>query len=121
MSTATKAPTRPTAPLPPAAAAALARLERSSIAPAVVRAVTVYEVASVRAMVLAGFAETGFMSDLDADSLAHAEDLMAGSRAILADAGQLHLLADEHGKTKDPQLPQRPRGPHPQSAAKAGV
>jgi len=30
------------------------------------------------------------------------------------------LAADDHGKTKDPTLPQRPRGPHPQYA-KAGA
>jgi hypothetical protein len=32
------------------------------------------------------------MSGLDADSLAAAEDLMAGSRATLAAAGMLHLI-----------------------------
>lgn len=41
---------------------------------------------------LAAVAESGGMSDLDADSLAVAEDLMAASRATLAAAGQLHLI-----------------------------
>lgn len=98
-----------TAPLPPAAVKALARIEAQF---PLIRAVTQYETAAVRAVQLAALAESGRMTDLDAKSLAHAEDLMADAHARLAEAGMLHLLAD-HEKTKDPQLPQRPRGPHP--------
>jgi hypothetical protein len=87
MSTAT-----PTAPLPLAARAALARLEARLASPAVVRAVTVYETAATHAADLAAVAVSGRMTDLDADSLAAAEDMMAGSRAALTAAGLLHLI-----------------------------
>lgn len=43
-------------------------------------------------MQLAALAEADKLSDLDADSLAHAEDLMAGARKTLADAGRLDLI-----------------------------
>jgi hypothetical protein len=79
----------PTAPLPPAAAEALAKLAPHF---PVVQAVTVYETAAVKAVQLAALAETGKLSDLDADSLAHAEDLMAGARQTIADAGMLDLI-----------------------------
>ncbi|WP_265560822.1 hypothetical protein [Streptomyces hygroscopicus] len=83
----------PTAPLPPAAVLALRSLElRLSVPAAVVRAVTEYETAAVHARQLAAVAESGGMSDLDADSLAVAEDLMAASRATLAQAGRLDLI-----------------------------
>jgi hypothetical protein len=93
----------PTAPLPPAASAALARVERALfcpesesvvtvLPPEVVRAVAVFETAAVHAVQLAALAESGDMTDLDADSLAAAEDLMAGARATLAEAGALHLI-----------------------------
>jgi hypothetical protein len=78
-----------TAPLPPAAVAALARAE--SRLP-VVRAVTQYETAAVHAVQLAALAASGRMSDLDAESLAVAEDLMAAARKTLADAGRLDLI-----------------------------
>jgi hypothetical protein len=67
-------------------------LERTSIAPAVVGAVTVYERAALHAVELSDLAAIGVLSDLDADSLAHAEDLMAGARAVLAEAGRLDLI-----------------------------
>jgi hypothetical protein len=35
---------------------------------------------------------TGFMSDMNADDLAHYVDLMAGAKATLAAAGLLHLV-----------------------------
>ncbi len=83
-----------TAPLPPAAAAALRSLEfRLTVDPAIVRAVTRYEAASLRATELAKVAASGRMSDMDADSLAAAEDLMAASLATLAEAGALYLVA----------------------------
>ena len=78
-----------TAPLPLAVQPALARLEAAF---PVVRAVTVYETAAVHAVQLAAVAESGTMTDLDADSLAHAEELMAASHALLADAGRLDLI-----------------------------
>jgi hypothetical protein len=87
----TQLPT-PAAPLSPAASAALARLERTSIAPAVVRAVTEYETAALHAVELSDLAAIGDLSDLDADSLAHAEDLKLGARAALAKAGRLDLI-----------------------------
>ncbi|MCW7941651.1 hypothetical protein AAW14_06295 [Streptomyces hygroscopicus] len=72
---------------------ALRSLElRLSVPAAVVRAVTEYETAAVHARQLAAVAESGGMSDLDADSLAVAEDLMAASRATLAQAGRLDLI-----------------------------
>jgi len=78
-----------TAPLPPAALAAMAKVEaRFPLA----RAVTQHETAAVHAAQLAALAESGRMTDLDADSLAHAEELMAGAKAILAQAGRLDLI-----------------------------
>lgn len=79
----------PTAPLPTSAAAALAKLEPHF---PLVEAVAVYEAESVHVVQLAALAEAGRLSDLDADSLAHAEDLRAGARATLAQAGALHLI-----------------------------
>jgi hypothetical protein len=78
-----------TAPLPAAALSALARLHAAF---PVVQAVTVYETAAEHAAQLAARAETGHMSDLDADDLAHAEELMAGARATLHAAGRLDLI-----------------------------
>ncbi|MFL4904854.1 hypothetical protein ACJ6WF_17105 [Streptomyces sp. MMS24-I2-30] len=88
--------------LPPAAIAALARLEAAfaeqtvarpaPLPPQVVEAVARYEAAAVHARDLAALAASGRMSDLDADSLAAAEDLMADARATLAAAGQLRLI-----------------------------
>lgn len=79
----------PTAPLPALAVDAASRL---TAAFPLVEAVTVYETATVRVVQLAALAESGRLSDLDADSLAHAEDLMAGARATLAKAGRLDLI-----------------------------
>jgi hypothetical protein len=80
-----------TAPLPPAVKA-MASLDARLAGPSVVRAVTVYETAATHAADLAAVAASGRMTDLDADSLAVAEDLMAGSRATLTAAGMLHLV-----------------------------
>lgn len=83
----------PSAPLPSAALAAMRSLElRLTFPAAVVEAVTRYETAAVHARDLAAVAASGGMSDLDADSLAAAEDLMAGAQAVLADAGRLDLI-----------------------------
>ncbi|MFD5491574.1 hypothetical protein ACFWH4_01200 [Streptomyces sp. NPDC127091] len=81
--------TTPIAPLPPVAADLLARLLAEF---PVVRAVAQYETAAAHAAQLAGLAESGRMTDLDADSLAAAEDVMAAARAVLADAGRLELI-----------------------------
>ncbi|WP_432130586.1 hypothetical protein [Streptomyces tendae] len=78
-----------TAPLPPKAASALAHaLPHFPI----VRAVAEYETAAVHAAQLAGLAESGRMSDLNARSLADAEDVMAAAYTVLKNAGQLHLI-----------------------------
>jgi hypothetical protein len=81
--------TAPTAPLPAAASSAPARLHAAF---PLVQAVAVYETAAVHAAQLAARAESGRMSDLDADDLAHAEELMAGAAATLAAAGRLDLI-----------------------------
>ncbi|MFE9286665.1 hypothetical protein [Streptomyces olivaceus] len=85
----TCADTAGTAPLTPAAAAALARtLPHFPL----VQAVAEYETAAVHAAQLAGVAASGRMTDLQADSLAAAEDVMAAARSVLAEAGQLKLI-----------------------------
>lgn len=85
----------PTAPLPPPAAEALAALLPHF---PLVQAVAEYETAAEHARHLAAIAASGRMSDLDADSLAAAEDLMAGARATLAAAGRLDLIDAMHAK-----------------------
>jgi hypothetical protein len=79
----------PTAPLSPAAVEAQARVESHF---PLIQAVTQYETAAVHVVQLAALAEADKLSDLDADSLAHAEDLMAAARKTLADAGRLDLI-----------------------------
>lgn len=86
---------RTTAPLPSAAAQALRRVDLALTLPVplpIVRAVVEYETAAVHAADLAALAATGKMSDLDADSLAATEDLMAGARAVLKSADALDLI-----------------------------
>lgn len=80
-----------TAPLPASAVVLLDRLLAES---PLVRAVAQYETAAERAVQLAVLAETGTMSDLDADSLAAAEDVMAAARTVLAKAGRLDLIGE---------------------------
>lgn len=58
----------------------------------IIQAVTQHETAAVHAAQLAHQAAAGSLTDLDADDLAHAEDLMAGARAVLANAGRLDLI-----------------------------
>ncbi|MFC5634705.1 hypothetical protein [Streptomyces bullii] len=82
----------PTAPLPLAAAEALAGVESHF---PLIRAVAQYETAAEHAVQLAALAEAGRMTDLDADSLAAAEDVMAAARATLAQAGRLDLIGVE--------------------------
>lgn len=82
-----------TAPLPTAAVAAMDHLGlRLRFPKPIVDAVVVYETAAVHAAELSTLALLGRLKDLDADSLAHAEDLMAGARATLAAAGRLDLI-----------------------------
>lgn len=57
-----------------------------------VQAVTRHETAAVHAAQLAAQAAAGSLTDLDADDLAHAEDLMAAARTVLASAGRLDLI-----------------------------
>lgn len=87
MTTATPTP-RPTAPLPAPAAEAL---------PAnITDAVATYRKAALRVAALGELADLAAegidLSDGHADDLVHAEDLMAGVRAVLADAGRLDLV-----------------------------
>lgn len=75
MSTAT-----PTEVLPPDVAAAVATYRKTAL-----RVAALGE--------LADLAEVGIeLSDMHADDLVHAEDLMAGARAVLAAAGRLDLI-----------------------------
>jgi hypothetical protein len=78
----------PTAPSR-AVAEALARLEREF---PLVRAVVQYELAAEQAAQLAGLAESGRMSDLNADSLAAAEAVKSAAYAQLDKAGRLDLI-----------------------------
>lgn len=84
-----------TAPLPAPAADALSRLEASPlpVGPSTMAAQLLKS--RVRAAELADLGDAGFeLSPLEWDDLAHAEDLMAGTRAILAEADMLHLVGD---------------------------
>lgn len=80
-----------TAPIPASAVALLDRLQAEF---PLVRAVTQYETAAEHAVQLAALAEAGCLSDLDADSLAAAEDVMAAARTVLANAGRLDLIGE---------------------------
>lgn len=86
-------PTRepyPTAPLPPAATKAADRLATHF---PLIQAVTRHETAAVHAAQLANRAQAdGTLTDLDADDLAHAEDVMAAAHTVLATAGRLDLI-----------------------------
>ena len=79
----------PTAPLPPAATKAADRL--ASHFP-LIQATTRHEKAAVHAAQLAHQAAAGSLTDLDADDLAHAEDLKAAAHTVLANAGRLDLI-----------------------------
>lgn len=82
-------PEPPRAPLPPAATEAVDRLAAHF---PLIQAVTRHETAAVHAAQLAHQAAAGTLIDLDADDLAHAEDLMAGAHATLAAVGRLDLI-----------------------------
>jgi hypothetical protein len=83
-----------TAPLSLAAEAAIRSLDLRLRFPAeIVAAVTVHETAAGRAAQLAAKAETGkSLPALDIRSWEFAEELMAGARKTLTDAGLLHLI-----------------------------
>jgi hypothetical protein len=83
-----------TAPLPLADRDAMRRLElRLTVPPAVVRAVAVYETAAAHAAEFAAQSASGRdLPAVDVRSWEFAEELMAGARATLAAAGQLHLI-----------------------------
>ncbi|MFF9118303.1 hypothetical protein ACF09Y_22335 [Streptomyces massasporeus] len=83
-----------TAQLPPAAEAAIRSLDLRLRFPAeIVAAVTVHETAAERAAQLAAKAAAGKdLAALDIRSWQFAEELMAGARATLANAGRLDLI-----------------------------
>jgi hypothetical protein len=100
----------PVAPLPVAAREALARLESAfagqstadrlaheaashvRVTPDVAKAVTRYEVASARLAELSAAMDVRDLSGAEFDSLSVAQDTMRASKAVLAAAGQLHLI-----------------------------
>jgi hypothetical protein len=58
----------------------------------VVRAVTVYSTASARTAELSAVAGRRELTVSEADYLEHAQDMLAGARATLAEAGRLDLV-----------------------------
>lgn len=94
----TTAPTTtPTAPLPPAAEAALHRLERAFLPLPLIRAVTRYEIAAARYdELIARSAHT--LSPAEFDSFQAAEQTLAESLGVLADARMLHLIDKAVGR-----------------------
>ena len=83
---------RSTAPLSPSAAAALANLERAFLPLALVRAVTRYETATARYdELIARPAST--LSPAEFDAVGDAQQAIAESLGVLADAGRLDLIA----------------------------
>lgn len=100
----------PVAPLPAEAREALARLESAfagqstadrlaheaashvRVTPEVAKAVTRYEVASERLAELSHEMDKRDLTGAEFDSLSVAQDTMRASKAILAAAGQLHLI-----------------------------
>ena len=73
--------------------AALAEAGLSHLAPSTPAEMAAsYETAESRANELIQVAQTGRMSDMNADDLAHYVDLMAGAHATLAAAGRLDLI-----------------------------
>ncbi|HEY9408450.1 MAG TPA: hypothetical protein VIP77_02620 [Jiangellaceae bacterium] len=82
----------PTAPLNPSAATALANLERALLPLDLVRAVTRYENATARYdELIARPAST--LSPREFDAVGEAQQAIAESLGILADAGRLDLIA----------------------------
>lgn len=87
----------PTAPLSPAAEAALHRLDRAFLPLTVVKAVTRYEVAAARYDELIA-RPASQLSPAEFDSFQAAEQTLAESLGILADARMLHLIDKAVGR-----------------------
>ena len=82
----------PSAPLPPAGEAALSRLDRAFLPLPLVRAVTRYEIAAARYDELIA-RPASELSPAEFDSVGAAQQTMADSLGVLADAGRTDLLA----------------------------
>jgi hypothetical protein len=80
-----------TAPLPPAAKAALARLERAFLPLPLVRAVTRYEIAAARYDELIARPASD-LSPAEFDSIGDAQQTMAETFGVLAEAGRADLV-----------------------------
>lgn len=83
---------RPTAPLPQSAADAVARLERAFLPLDIVRAVTVYEIASARYDELVA-RPASELSPAEFDAVGDAQQTIAEAFGVLAGAGRLDLIA----------------------------
>ena len=82
---------RPTAQLPQPAAAALANLERAFLPLDLLRAVTRYETATARYDELI-VRPASTLSPAEFDAVGEAQQTIAESLGVLADAGMLHLI-----------------------------
>ena len=82
----------PTAPLPTPAATVLAKLERAFLPLPLVRAVTRYEVATVRYDELIARPASS-LSPAEFNAVGEAQQTIAESLGVLADAGRLDLIA----------------------------
>ncbi|MET8080044.1 hypothetical protein [Streptomyces sp. NPDC005303] len=98
MATATPTST-PTAPLPTSAAVSLARLERAFLPLPVVRAVTRYEVATARFDELAA-KPASELKPAEVDAFGEAQQTIAESVAVLAEAKRLDLIAPAETATR---------------------
>ncbi|MCX5598400.1 hypothetical protein OOK29_09645 [Streptomyces phaeochromogenes] len=83
---------RPTAPLPAAAVSALSRLDLKLADPAIVRAVTVYEIATARYDELV-IRPASTLSGAEFHSLTSAQLRLTKAFTTLAEAGRLDLIA----------------------------
>ena len=96
MSTATNTPT---APLPASAATALANLERAFLPPAVVRAVTRYEIATARFDELAA-KPASELKPAEVDAFRAAQQTIADAFGVLAEAKRLDLIGPAETATR---------------------
>ena len=90
---------RPTAPLTPSAATALANLERAFLPLDLVRAVTRYETATARYDELV-VRPASSLSPAEFDAVGDAQQAIAKSLEVLADAGMLHLIEPAETATR---------------------
>lgn len=81
----------PTAPLPPAAEVALSRLDRAFLPLPLVRAVTRYEIAAARYDELIARPASD-LSPAEFDSIGLAQQTLAESFGVLAEAGRTDLV-----------------------------